>query len=144
MPINLNICKIPKNVYPQQWVDGLIEIYCRAYGLGERGKSVLSETIFALYEEAGVFVPNWREVAPERSKQVTFPKIYDRMRQIKIDLEDPKKSGRGRVGNDVRDAYSRVLDRPGVWPFILHRITAFGREDGMGIDDLIGGDDVLF
>jgi|LSQX01.2.fsa_nt_gb hypothetical protein len=144
LPINLNICKIPKNVYPQQWVDGLIEIYCRAYGLGERGKSVLSETIFALYEEAGVFVPNWREVAPERSKQVTFPKIYDRMRQIKIDLEDPKKSGRGRVGNDVRDAYSRVLDRLQVFgrSFSIES-QLFGREDGMGIDDLIGGDDVL-
>ena len=48
LPINLNICKIPKNVYPQQWVDGIIEIYCRAYGLGERGKSVLSETLFEL------------------------------------------------------------------------------------------------
>lgn len=144
LPINLNICKIPKNVYPQQWIDGLIEIYCRAYGLGERGKSVLSETFFSLYEEAGVFVPNWREVAPERSKQVTFPKIYERMKQIKIDLEDPKKSGKGKVGNDVRDAYARVLDRIQVFgrSFSIES-QLFGREDGMGIDDLIGGDDVV-
>lgn len=144
LPINLNICKIPKNVYPQQWIDGIIEIYCRAYGLGERGKSVLSETFFELYEEAGVFVPNWREVAPERSKQVTLPRIYERMLQKKLDLEDPKKSGRGRVGNDVRDAYARVLDRLQVFGRSFSIETQlFGREDGMGVDDLIGKDDVV-
>lgn len=144
LPINLNICKIPRNVYPQQWIDGLIEIYCRAYGLGERGKSVLSETFFELYDKAGVFVPNWREVAPERSKAVTLPKIYERMAQIKVDLEDPKKSGRGRVGNDVRDAYARVLDRLQVFgrEFSIE-YQLFGREDGIGIDDLIGKDDVV-
>jgi hypothetical protein len=144
LPINLNICKIPKNVYPQQWIDGVIEIYCRAYGLGERGKSVLSETFYQLYEEAGVFVPNWREVAPERSKYVTLPKIYERMRQIKIELEDPKLSGKGRVGNDVRDAYARVLDRLQVFgrSFSIEA-QLFGCEDGIGIDDLIGQDDVV-
>ncbi len=144
LPINLNICKIPKNVYPQTWIDGIIEIYCRAYGLGERGKAVLSESMFELYEEAGVFAPNWREVAPERSKQVTLPKVYERMKQIKIDLEDPRKSGRGKVGNDVRDAYSRVLDRLQVFgrPFSIEA-QLFGREDGMGVDDLIGEDDVV-
>ena len=144
LPINLNICKIPHNVYPQQWVDGLIEIYCRAYGLGERGKSVLSETFFKLYEEAGVFVPEWREVAPERSATVTMVKIYKTMLQFKLDLEDPAKSGKGRVGNDVRDAYSRVLDRMQVFgrPFSIEA-QLFGRDDGMGIDELIGADDVV-
>ena len=38
-------------------------IYCRAYGLMERGKAILAETFYALYDEAGVFEdsPNWRE-----------------------------------------------------------------------------------
>lgn len=143
LPINLNICKIPKNVYPQQWVDGIIEIYCRAYGLGERGKSVLAETFYQLYEEAGVFVPNWREVAAERSRSVTFPRLFERMMKIKLDLENPQ-SKKGKVGNDVRDAYSRVLDRMQVFgrSFSIEA-QLFGREDGMGIDDLIGGDDVV-
>ena len=144
LPIKLNICKVPKNVYPQQWVDGLIEIYCRAYGLGERGKSVLAETFYELYEEAGVFVPEWRDVAPERSSQVTLTEMYKRMVQIKLDLEDPQRSGKGRVGNDVRDAYARVLDRMQVFgrPFsIEHQL--FGTKDGQGIDDLIGEDDVV-
>lgn len=144
LPIKLNLCKVPKNVYPQQWIDGLIEIYCRAYGLGERGKSVLAETFYQLYEEAGVFVNNWREVAPERSRHVTLTKIFEKMEQIKIDLEDPKKSGKGRVGNDVRDAYSRVLDRMQVFgrSFSIESLL-FGDPDGLGIDDLIGKDDVV-
>lgn len=144
LPINLNVCKIPHNVYPQQWIDGIIEIYCRAYGLGERGKAVLSEAMFQLYEEAGVFVPNWREVAPERSRQVTLPRVYERLRRIKEELEDPRKSSKGRIGNDVRDAYARVLDRLQVFgrPFSIEA-QLFGREDGMGIDDLIGKDDVV-
>jgi len=143
LPINLNLCKIPKNVYPQQWVDGLIEIYCRAYGLGERGKAILSETFFELYDKAGVFVQNWRDVACERSREVTLPKIYARMSEIKANLEG-NNSGKGKVGNDVRDAYARVLDRLQVFgrPFSIEA-QLFGRDDGMGIDDLIGDDDVL-
>lgn len=143
-PINLNILKIPQNVYPQLWIDGIIEIFCRAYGLGERGKSVLSETFYKLYEQAGVFVPEWKSVAPERSRQVTLTKIYNTMRQIKLDLETPQRSGKGKVGNDVRDAYSRVLDRLQVFGRAFSiEAQLFGREDGIGIDDLIGKDDVV-
>ncbi|HVI40497.1 MAG TPA: serine-rich protein, partial [Anaerovoracaceae bacterium] len=143
LPINLNVCKIPHNVFPQQWIDGLIEIFCRSYGLGERGKSVLAETFYELYENAGVFAENWREVAPKRSQKVTFPAIFQRMSQIKLSLEDPA-SKKGKVGNDVRDAYSRVLDRLQVFgrKFSLES-QLFGQESGMGIDDLIGDDDVV-
>lgn len=142
-PINLNPCKIPTNVYPQQWIDGLIEIFCRSYGLGERGKQIMGETVYELYEEAGVFEENWRQVAPERSKQVTFAKIYKRMKENKQALESGNTS-RGKIGNDVRDAYSRVLDRLQVFgrEFSIE-YKMFGREDGMGIDDLIGKDDVV-
>lgn len=142
LPINLNLCKIPRNVYPQQWVDGLIEIYCRAYGLGERGKAILSETFFDLYDKAGVFVPNWREVASERSREVTLPKVYAHMFRAKQNLEGIN-SGKGKIGNDVRDAYVRVLDRLQVFgrPFSIEA-QLFGRDDGIGIDDLIGNDDV--
>ncbi|HVI41095.1 MAG TPA: serine-rich protein, partial [Anaerovoracaceae bacterium] len=143
LPINLNVCKIPHNVFPQQWIDGLIELFCRAYGLGERGKSVLAETFYELYNNAGVFCEEWREVAPERSRVVTFPAIFKRMSDIKLSLEDPT-SKKGKVGNDVRDAYSRVLDRLQVFgrSFSIES-RLFGRADGMGIDELIGADDVV-
>jgi hypothetical protein len=54
-PIKLNPCKIPYGVWPQIWIDGLIDIYCRAYGLLERGKQMMGETIYALYDKEGVF-----------------------------------------------------------------------------------------
>lgn len=145
-PINLNPCKIPRGVWPQMWVDGLIDIYCRAYGLLERGKQMMGETMYALYEEAGVFEacdrPDWREIVPELSKQVTFPKVYKRMEQIKARLEDPT-NPKGRAGNDTRDAYARLLDRLQAFnrEFSIER-RLFGQESGMGVDDLIGADDV--
>lgn len=145
-PIKLNPWKIPKGVWPQLWIDGLIDIYCRAYGLLERGKQMMGETIYALYEEAGVFKacdqPDWRETTPELSKKVTFAKIYERMSYIKVKLEDPNNS-KGRAGNDTRDAYARLLDRLQAFSreFSIER-RLFSDEDGMGIDDLIGADDV--
>lgn len=54
-PLHLNPLKIPHGVNPQFWIDGVIDIYCRAYGLLERGKQMLGETIYQLYHEAGVF-----------------------------------------------------------------------------------------
>lgn len=146
LPINLNICKVPYNVNPQVWADSIIEIYCRAYGLMERGKAILAETLYALYEEAGVFedLPNWREFVPQRSAQVTLPKVYERMNRIKLDLEDPMKSGKGRMGNEARDAYTRVLDRLQIFGRRFSIETRmFGQPDGIGVDELVGRDDVI-
>lgn len=145
-PINLNLCKIPRNVWPQTWIDGLIEIYCRAYGLLERGKQILAETFYALYEEAGVFEAcdhaNWAELVPERSAKVTFPKVYQKMDEIRMAMEDP--NNRRKAGNDTRDAYARVLDRLQVFKREYSvEVQLFGRSDGMGVDDLIGQDDVV-
>ena len=146
LPINLNICKVPHNVNPQTWVDGIIEIYCRSYGLLERGKAILAETFYSLYSEAGVFEdsPNWRDFVPERSAKVTLCKIYERMMKIKVDLEDPTVSGKGRMGNEARDAYTRVLDRMQVFgrKFSIES-RLFGQEDGIAVDELIGKDDII-
>ena len=146
LPINLNICKVPHNVNPQTWVDGIIEIYCRSYGLLERGKAILAETFYSLYSEAGVFEdsPNWRDFVPERSSKVTMCKIYERMQKIKVDLEDPTVSGKGRMGNEARDAYTRVLDRMQVFgrKFSIES-RLFGQTDGIGVDELIGKDDII-
>ncbi|WP_024859189.1 serine-rich protein [Ruminococcus albus] len=145
-PIHFNPCKIPYGVFPQKWVDGLIEIFCRAYGLLERGKQIMAETIFALYRKAGVFDalddPNWKDVVPELSKKVTFKKIYKHMESCKIALDDSS-NPKGRAGNDTRDAYSRILERLSCFgrEYSIES-KLFGEEDGMGIDDLIGDDDI--
>ena len=54
-PLHLNPLKIPHGVIPQMWIDGVIDIFCRAYGLLERGKQMMGESIYQLYHEAGVF-----------------------------------------------------------------------------------------
>lgn len=42
-PIKINPWKIPHGVWPQLWIDGVIDIYCRAYGLLERGKQMIAD-----------------------------------------------------------------------------------------------------
>lgn len=146
-PVYINPFKIPKGVVPQTWIDGVIDIYCRAYGLLERGKQMMGETIYALYENAGVFEvslddPNWSSIVQELSSQVTFPKVYAKMEEIKAKLEDPT-NPKGRAGNDTRDAYARLLDRLQCFsrPFTIET-KLFGSSKGISIDELIGNDDV--
>lgn len=147
-PIKLNPFKIPYGVDPQIWIDNVIDIYCRAYGLLERGKQMMGETIYALYEEQGVFKvldeqpDNWKEEVQRLSGNVTFENVYKKMESIKVQLEDPNNK-RGRAGNDTRDAYARLLDRLQAFarPYsIEHQL--FGTNEGIGIDELIGKDDV--
>lgn len=145
-PLHFNPCKIPKGVIPQIWIDVMIEIYCRAYGLLERGKQLMAETFYSLYEETGVFdvygSPGWEEKVPALSANVTFEKAYHRMNLYKKQMEDGT-SSKGRGGNDTRDAYARLLERLSAFgrPFSIER-RLFGGSDGLGIDELIGNDDV--
>lgn len=145
-PVKINPFKIPKGVVPQTWIDGVIDIYCRAYGLLERGKQMMGETIYSLYEDAGVFEAqeheNWQELVADLSRQVTFQAVYKRMESIKARLEDPT-NPKGRAGNDTRDAYARLLDRLQCFsrPFSIET-KLFGTSEGIGIDEMIGEDDV--
>lgn len=145
-PIKLNPWKVPKGVSPQIWIDGVIDIYCRAYGLLERGKQMIAETVYALYEEAGVFKaldkPNWKEVVPELSKSVNFTAIQKKMEETRDFLESSANT-KGKMGNDTRDAYSRLLERMAAFKreFSIEHIM-YGTSDGIGVDELIGADDV--
>ncbi|MBQ3011048.1 MAG: serine-rich protein, partial [Oscillospiraceae bacterium] len=145
-PLHFNPCKIPRGVIPQIWVDVLIEIYCRAYGLLERGKQLMAETFYSLYEETGVFdvygKPGWEDEVPLLSSNVTFAKAYERMTYYKRQMDDGT-SARGRGGNDTKDAYARLLERLSAFgrPFSIER-RLFGEADGLGVDDIIGADDI--
>lgn len=171
-PINLNPCKIPYKVEPQHWIDGIINIYCRAYGLLERGKQMLSDVFYKLYTQAGVFpskgeffdeeymnnkdnykfpevYPDWDAEISRRSASVTFHKIYKDMQQT----SDSLNGGQKRAGNDTLDAYSRLLERLSCFarPYSIE-YRLFSAEDnfsdpnskgtGLGVDELIGEDDV--
>lgn len=145
-PINFNPCKIPHGVQPQYWIDGIIDIYCRAYGLLERGKQLLAEVLYSLYSEAGVFdvcdQEGWEYKVPERSAKVTLPKAYEKLVIMKNQMEaGTGKAGKG--GTDTRDMYSRLIERMQCFSreFSIER-RLFGNEDGLGVDELIGADDV--
>lgn len=140
--IKLNVWKIPYGVRPQLWVDGIIDIYCRAYGLLERGKQMIAEVVYSLYKKYGVFdvldEPNWEELVPERSKNVCFKEIYEEMEKRRDQF-----CGNGKGGNDTKDAYARLLERLSAFAreySIEHQL--FGLSDGIGIDEMIGADDV--
>lgn len=145
-PIHYNPCKIPRGVLPQVWIDVMIEIYCRAYGLLERGKQLMAETFYSLYEEQGVFdvqgKPGWEDKVSELSANVTFTAAYKRMELYKRQMDDGT-SAKGRSGNDTKDAYSRLLERLSAFarPYSIERML-YGEADGLGIDEIIGGDDV--
>ena len=143
-PIKLNPWKIPYGVWPQIWIDGVIDIYCRAYGLLERGKQMIADVVYELYNEEGVFDAcereDWRIEVPKRSANVTFADIYQRMFDKKAALEDPNNKG-GRAGNDTRDAYARLLDRLSCFNRTYGiEYQLYGTREGVGIDDLIGGE----
>lgn len=141
-PIHINPWKVPKGVYPQIWIDGVINIYCRAYGLLERGKQMISDVVYELYKEAGVFEvsdkENWKEEVPERSSQINFQSIYQRMEEKRDQLV-----GAGKSGNDTKDAYARLIERLSCFsrPYSIES-KLYGTSDGIAIDDLIGADDV--
>lgn len=145
-PIKINPWKIPRGVWPQTWIDGVIDIYCRAYGLLERGKQMIAEVVYDLYKEAGVFAAcdtdRWSETVSEMSANVNFTSIYQRMFEKKTQLENPNNRG-GRAGNDTRDAYARLLDRLSCFDreYSIER-RLYGSSEGVGIDELIGDDDV--
>ena len=147
-PLKFNPCKIPRGVQPQLWIDGMIDVFCRAYGLLERGKQMMGETIYALYEEAGIFKivtndsnPGWEEEVAEKSSHVTFHNVYKKMEAIR----DGHEQGiGGRMGNDTRDAFARLLDRLQCFNRTFSiEYQLFGTEEGMSVDELIGDDDVV-
>lgn len=145
-PIKLNPWKVPRGVQPQIWVDGIIDIYCRAYGLLERGKQMVADVVYELYNEAGVFDDcehdDWMDTVPRDSARVNFTQIYKRFEQKKIEMEDPQNL-KGRMGNDTRDAFARLLERLSVFsrPFSIES-KLYGTSDGLGIDEIIGEDEV--
>lgn len=141
-PIQINVWKIPKGVQPQIWIDGVIDIYCRAYGLLERGKQMIADIVYGLYQEAGVFEAcnqeDWQDTVPELSRYVNFKKIYQ-----KFESERDKLIGANKGGNDTKDAYARLLERLSCFSrdFSIES-RLYGSSDGIGIDELIGDDEV--
>ena len=144
-PIRMNLMKIPKGVYTERYADKLREIFIRSYGLGDRGFQILGKAINEVYSRAGCYDPdvrynskdkNGKYPATELSKDLT---LEDVCKQLEKDMEETK-------ARDRAEAIQRVLDRMDSFAQPLSAIyTVFCNrgEDCMGIDDLLGADDVV-
>ena len=141
-PIKLNPWKVPRGIQPQIWIDGVIDIYCRAYGLLERGKQMIADIVYELYDRAGVFKAcdneDWVDKVHELSAKVSFEAIYKSMERKRDNLATGKK-----VGFDTMDAYARLLDRLSCFgrAYSIER-RLFGSSEGISVDEMIGDDDV--
>ena len=146
-PLHLNIWKIPKNVEPQQYIDGIIDLWCRSYGLLIRGRLIFAKPVYELYKEAGVFdafeQPGWEDTVPKLSSQVTFPKIYERLVKIQNTPIVQADGRKAYTSNDTRDAYDRIIERLEMFsrPYSVET-KLYGQEDGLSIDELLGDDEI--
>lgn len=129
-PIKMNLLAIPKNVYTQRWVDTVVETFCLGFSLGGRAKSILWQHLTDLYRKVDAFRH------PERSREVTMYDLWKSVHDTKMDMDSPKPK-MGKVGNDVRDAYQRVLDRLVYFEWgLLHDLFCHKGDDAVTIDDL--------
>lgn len=151
-PLHLNIWIVPRHVAPQTWIDCLGDIFCRAFGLSILGLEMFKDAVYPLYTEAGIFTPEGDVLTDpdeihERSRKVTFVNVYRNMlnqRDVKVATQ--------KIGKQELDNFSRMLSRMGVFgpnkkASIEQRLYGGERElpDGekwMGIDELIGDDDI--
>lgn len=140
LPIKMNLLRVPKNVRPQVYADGIIENFQRAYQLGEKVKPILRDAIYKAYDDAGVFCEAWRERAHDLSKDVSFSAIF---RRIKTKMEELKAN---RATPSILEAYERLLDRLDMFskPYTVeYQMFGQGGPDAMSIDQILGEDDVI-
>lgn len=100
LPINMNPCRIPDGIDPQRWIDMLVSVWCRAYGVLERGKRTLADVLYGLYEQAGCFDadPGNGEIG-RKSESVTMHKAYKTLETLRI------------LRGSREDGFSAILER---------------------------------
>lgn len=146
-PISLNLMKIPKGVYTERYADKLRELFIRSYGLGDRGFQILGQAIQGVYKRAGCFDEDvmYNEKDPitgkypatEKSKNVTLADVCNFLEQQTQTAGMPR---------DKIEAIQRILDRLEQFREPLSsifKIFCNKGDSGMGIDDLLGADDVI-
>ena len=134
-PFKLNPLKVPYGVDPEFHIDTLIDVFCRAYGLGIRSVTILLDVIRTLYDREGVFSTQNTEEITERSSRITLAKAYKSLLARKENKE---------FGRDKSDAVDKILDRLGRFAWengVLYKL--YCQTDGMSIDELLGKDDVV-
>lgn len=146
-PISLNLLKIPRGVYTERYADRLREIFIRSYGLGDRGFQILGQAIQTVYKKAGCYdedvMYNQKDPvtglypASERSKNVSMADVCHEL------IKQTETKG---LPRDKIEAIQRIVDRMEQFTEPLssiYKIFCNKGDAGMGIDDLLGADDVV-
>jgi len=134
-PFKLNVMKVPMGVDPEFHLDTLIDVFCRAYGLGIRSVTILLDIMKTLYEKEGVFDTDNPAEVSERSGRITLADAGKLLTQKKDNKE---------FGRDKSDAVDKVLDRLQRYTWergVLYQL--YCQPDGMSIDEILGKDDVV-
>lgn len=146
-PIKLNLMKIPRGVYTERYADRLREIFIRSYGLGDRGFQILGQAIQKVYIKAGCYdddvMYNVKDPvtglypASERSKNISLEDVCNELKNQTQQAGLPR---------DKIEAIQRIIDRMEQFAepkSSIYKIFCNKGADGMGIDDLLGADDVV-
>lgn len=134
-PFKLNPMKVPYGVDPEFHLDTLIDVFCRAYGLGIRSVTIMLDALKSLYDKAGVFDTEDPAEITRRSATVTLADAWHILNKKKENKE---------FGRDKADAVDKVLDRLSRFAWqngVLYKL--YCQTDGMSIDELLGDDDVV-
>lgn len=132
-PFVLNPLKVSLGVDPEFHLNTLIDVFCRAYGLGIRSVMIMKDIFMALYNQAGVFSADTPEEITECSSRCTLKMAYDKL------LEE--KAGYSR---DKAEAADKVLDRLNGFARengIMRKL--YSQTEGISIDEMLGKDDVI-
>lgn len=146
-PIKLNLMKIPRGVYTERYADRLREIFIRSYGLGDRGFQILGQAIQKVYTKARCYdddvMYNVKDPvtglypASERSKNITLADVCVELKNQTQEAGLPR---------DKVEAIQRIVDRMEQFSepkSSIYKVFCTKGPDGMGIDDLLGADDVI-
>ncbi|MBT9259498.1 MAG: serine-rich protein [Clostridiales bacterium] len=131
--VRMNVLRVPKGVDPHLWMDVVAETFALAYGLGQRGYSIIWDHLQNLYEEHGVFDD------PSQSRKVTLHSLYRAVSFTLSSMDAP--SGKPRLGFDTKERLQAVLDRlvyyqKGKWVDMF----CYDGEDALTIEDLCAED----
>ena len=137
--LKLNLMRVPKAVNPVTYVNNLIEMFCNAQGLLQKGKNEFRDVVLGLYKEAHVLEnPMDKNWAWEKSKDLTMTDLYNEIMRRKAEAENKRTTGRNTM--DAWEAYENRLKMFGDPMYTEYQV--FCNRGGDSIEMLLGDDDL--
>lgn len=96
---HINVWKVPKDVDPHTWAEGIVTIFCREYGFLERTRQVLLNAVYQLYRNVGIMDADTQTDISNSSNNVSFLSIYEKI-----------KSEYNTAADNEKEAYNKLLE----------------------------------